>query len=478
MPGALLPLNDVDLLAECLVTGTPITFPGSRRNTLKILAAVRQSAIALLVLSAITPTLSGQGVDSHVLRATAYDSHFPDAAKPGEAYNGMGVASDGTIYYVLSSAQYNLPGQMYSFNPKTKAITHIANLNDAVGQGNMKAVAQGKSHVNFVENDGKLYFSTHLGYYNNAGGIERTATAPNGYRPYPGGHFMSYDMETGKFTSLAIAPGGQGIIAMNMDVRRGRLYGITWPAGDFLRYDLKTKTLKDLGTAFHGGELGTLGSTYRAICRRIVIDPRDGSAYFTTGDGAIHRYDYGKDKVDTVAGVNLKKDYFGSYNPAMHGMAYNWRAAIWVPSEHTIYGVNGRSGYLFRFDPTVPSVEVLGRLTSEASKKTGMFDGMEYGYLGLALGADGHTLYYLTGAPLSSDKKGVKTPPDQKDGTDLITYDISSHKYVDHGRILLNNGDPISPPQSLVIGADGTLYTLSFVDQDGKSGIDLISFQP
>ena len=445
---------------------------------MKILSVVRQFAIVLLVVSTATPIFYGQSVDSHVIRATAYDSHFPAAAKPGEAYNGMGVSRDGMIYYVLSSAQYNLPGQMYSFNPKTRAITHIANLNDAVGQGNVKAVAQGKSHVNFVQDGGKLYFSTHLGYYNNSSGVERTAKAPNGYRPYPGGHFVSYDMKTGKFTNLAIAPGGQGIIAMNMDLPRGRLYGITWPAGDFLRYDLKTKTLKDFGTLFHGGELGALGSTYRAICRRIVIDPRDGSAYFTTGDGTIHRYDYDKDKVDTVTGVNLKKDYFGSYNPSMHGMAYNWRAAIWVPSEQAIYGVNGRSGYLFRFDPRARSVEVLARLTSEASKRTGMFDGMEYGYLGLALGADGHTLYYLTGAPLSSDKKGSKAAAEQKDGTDLITYDISNHKYLDHGRIVLSHGGPIDPPQSLVIGSDGTLYTLSYVVHDGKSGIDLISFHP
>ena len=445
---------------------------------MKLPGVVRQFAIVLFVLSAGTSAVYGQASNSDVLKATAYDSHFPNAAKPGEAYNGMGMASDGTIYYVLSSAQYNIPGQMYSFNPKTKAITHIANLNDAVGQGNLKAVAQGKSHVNFVEDGDKLYFSTHLGYYNNAGGVERTAAAPNGYRPYPGGHFMSYDMKTGKFANIAIAPGGQGIIAMNMDVQRGRLYGITWPAGDFLRYDLKTKTLKDLGTLFHGGELGALGTTYRAICRRIVIDPQDGSAYFTTGDGSIHRYDYDKDKVETVEGVNLKKDYFGSFNPSLHGMAYNWRAAIWVPSEQAIYGVNGRSGYLFRFDPKARTVEVLGRLTSEASKKTGMFDGMEYGYLGLALGADGHTLYYLTGTPLPSEKKSSKAAAEPKDGTDLITYDISSRQYVDHGQIVLGNGAPIDPPQSLVLGSDGTLYTLSFVDQDGKSGIDLISFHP
>ncbi len=442
---------------------------------MKISVWFRQFAVAILVLSVATSVVYGQESDSHVLRATAYDSHFPAAAKPGEAFNGIGVSSDGTIYYVLSSAEYNIPGQMYSFDPKTKAITHIANLNDATGQGNIKAVAQGKSHVNFIEDQGKLYFSTHLGYYNKASGVERTAAAPAGYLPYPGGHFLSYDMKTGKFTNFAIAPGGQGIIAMNMDVRRRRLYGITWPAGDFLSYDLKTKKLKDYGTQFHGGELGKLGSTYRAICRRIVIDPRDGSAYFTTGNGTIYRYRYDTDKVNAVAGVNLKKDYFGSFNPAMQGMAYNWRAAVWVPSKHSFYGVNGRSGYLFRFDPNEPSVEVLERLTSEPAKETRMFDASEeYGYLGLTLGADGHTLYYLTGAPLAADK----STPDQTEETHLITYDISNGKYVDHGRILLNGRDPISPPQSLAIGLDGTLYTLSFVVEDGKSGIELISFHP
>jgi hypothetical protein len=443
---------------------------------LKIIAAVRQFALVILVLGTATPILYGQSVDSKVLRATAYNSNFPEAAKPGEAFNGMGVSSSGTIYYVLSSAKYDIPGQMYSLDPKTGQITHIANLNDAVGQGKMKAVAQGKSHVNFVQSNGKLYFSTHLGYYNQASGVERTAVAPHGYLPFPGGHFVSYDLATGKFTNLAIAPGGQGIIAMSMDKQRGRLYGITWPAGDFLRYDLKTKNLKDLGTLFHGGELGKLGSTYRAICRRIVVDPEDGSAYFTTGDGAIHRYNYDTDKIDTALGVNLKKDYFGSFNPANKGMAYNWRAAVWVPSQHAIYGVNGRSGYLFRFDSKARTVEVLKRLTSEPSKSSGTFDEPIYGYLGLALGADGHTLYYLTGAPLSVDSK--KTRPEQKEGTHLITYDISNREYMDHGQILLKNGDPVSPPQSLVIGLDGTVYTLSYVLRNGKSGIELISFHP
>lgn len=99
------------------------------------------------------------------------------------------------------------------------------------------------------------------------------------------------------------------------------------------------------------------------------------------------------------------------------------------------------------------------------------------GYLGLALGANGHTLYYLTGA-LPGNKGGVKAQPDQKEGAHLITYDVSDGKYVDHGQILLNDGASIRAPQSLVIGLDGTLYTLPYVVRNGKTGIDRIRFHP
>jgi hypothetical protein len=91
---------------------------------------------------------------------------------------------------------------------------------------------------------------------------------------------------------------------------------------------------------------------------------------------------------------------------------------------------------------------------------------------------NGHPQYYLIGAPLSGNKGGVKAQLDQKEGTHLITYDVSNGKYVDHGQILLNDGASIRPPQTLVIGLDGTLYTLPYVMRDGKEGIDLISFHP
>ena len=118
-----------------------------------------------------------------------------------------------------------------------------------------------------------------------------------------------------------------------------------------------------------------------------------------------------------MAGDDLKKDYFGLYDPTSPGhMAYNWRQVVWYAPDKQVYGVHGNSGYLFRFDPRAERVEVLDRITSEPSKRSGMFDQFSYGYLGFTLGPDGKTLYYLTGGPIYVDGKRVKGKDEHRQG--------------------------------------------------------------
>ena len=62
--------------------------------------------------------------------------------------------------------------------------------------------------------------------------MEKPGIPPPGYKRYPGGHFLAYDMRSGKFENLARVPFGDGILSMTMDTQRGRLYGITWPDRD------------------------------------------------------------------------------------------------------------------------------------------------------------------------------------------------------------------------------------------------------
>ena len=421
----------------------------------------------------------GNPASSAGLIGRTYNSGFELAH---DTYNGMSVASDGRIYYVLSSESFETGAQMYCYDPSTDKIKHLGDLTEACGEKGAMTIAQGKSHVNFIESKGKLYFATHLGYYSLIDGMEKIGIPPAGYKPYPGGHFLAYDMSTGKFQDLAIAPHGEGILTMNMDTRRGRLYGLTWPTGRFFHYDLATKKLKDFGAMARQGEDGK-GENYRTICRSIAVDPEDGSAYFTTGDGDILRYKYDSDSVEVVKGDNMKKDYFGLYDVTSPGhMGYNWRQTIWNPSEKAIYGVHGNSGYLFRFDPRIERVDVIERITSAPSKQCGMFDQFSYGYLGFTLGPDGDTINYLTGGPVYVDGKRVRgkdeTAMGESKGIEnlhLITYDIPTGKYTDQGPVFFANGERPAYVNSIAVGKDGTVYTLGRITENGSTRIDLIS---
>ncbi len=440
--------------------------------------AVLATALSSALGSFLSPAAPAAEDNPAKLTAESYDSGFKWAH---DTYNGMGTASDGRIYYVLCSDKYDVAGQMFRFDPATKQIEHLADLTEICGEKDMKAVAQGKIHNNFVEHGGKLYFATHDGYYVSVGDMDVIGPPPPGWKPYQGGHFLAYDLRSGKFEDFGIPLRGEGIIAMNMDNRRGRLYGLTWPGGHFVSYDLARREMKDLGPTCLDGENGR-GPRYRTICRSLAVDPEQGAVYFTTGDGAILRYDYDRQVIETVPGEDMKKDYFGLYDPTNSGhMGYNWRQVVWYPPEKAFYGVHGNSGYLFRFDPRAVRVEVRDRLTSLPSQRSGMFDQFSYGYLGFTLGPDGRTLYYLTGAPIYVNGKRLagkdSTGKGEAKGLEdlhLVTYDIPTAKYTDHGAIFLQDGQRPLYVNSIALDKDGSVYTLCRINSGSHTRTDLI----
>ena len=412
--------------------------------------------------------------------ATVYNSGFEHAH---DTYNGISSASDGKIYYVLCSQLMDIAGQMYSFDPKTGTPEHLGDLTEICGEKDMKVVAQGKSHVNFVESGGKLYFATHLGYYSIINGMEKTGVPTGDYNAYRGGHLLAYNMKTKTFEDLGTGPNNEGIITMNMDVARGLIYGLSWPTGYLFRYDVAKKEMKNLGPFTGKGEDG-MGEDFRVVCRSIVINSDNGSVYLTNAEGQIKFLKLGQDVVETIVGEDMKKDYFGTYEIFTSGsMAYNWRQVFWYSPGKQIYGVHGNSGYLFRLDPAIPRIEVLERLTSVPSKLTGMGDQFSYGYLGFKLGPDGRTIYYLTGGPIYIDGKRVmgasSTAKGEAKGIEdlhLITYDIPTGKYLDHGAVFYPDGQRPFYVNSIAIGDDGTVYTLARITENGKTRTDLISF--
>ena len=431
----------------------------------------------LLFCMSILSLTQAQRSKPTTLEATTYNSGFELAH---DTYNGMYAASDNKIYYVLSSQSIDIGGKMYLFDPATNKIKLCGDLTEACGEKGLKTIVQGKSHVKFVESDGKLYFATHIGYYSMVDGMEKMGIPLAGHKEYPGGHLLAYDLKTGKYNDLVTAPHKEGILAMNMDIKRKIIYGLTWPTGYFFRYDIAKKEMQDMGSMAGDGENG-IGNKFRTVCRSIAVDPEDGSAYFTTSEGIIYRCRSGATSLEPLE-ENMKKDYFGLYDPSSPGhMGYNWRQTVYSPTDKCFYGVHGNSGYLFKFDPKAQRIEVLDRLTSNSSKRSGMFDQFSYGYLGFEIGKDNRTLNYLTGAPIYKDGKRVtgksSTAMGEAKGLEdlhLVTYDILSKKIKDHGAIFYKNGDRPLYVNSIAVAKDGTVYTLARITENGKTRTDLV----
>jgi hypothetical protein len=412
--------------------------------------------------------------------AKRYYSGFSDAH---DTYNAISAASDGNIYYVLSSVRHDIGAQFYRYKPEEDITEFIADLSDVLGEKEARYISQGKSHVEFYEHNGRLFFATHIGYYERIDGMDKyPERLPEGYKQYPGGHFLYYDLKTGEIKSLAIAPDGGGIVTMTMDKERERLYGITWPKGRLMDYDIKRKTLKDLGPVNEPGQKSIIGKDYcPVLCRSMFVDSRDGRLYYSTAAGDIFSYLPGDDSPQKLANVDLRLDYFGSYDYTEAGsMAYNWRKIFWYEKEQVAYGVHGNSGYLFRFDPRNQKIELLERIVSEPSKRCGMFDLFSYGYLGFILGDD-DTIYYLTGAPIYKDGQRVKGVDKIKVGAarglehlHLVTYHIPSHAYKDHGPVFYEDGSFPTYVNSIALDNKGNVYTLARFIQDGKEIEDLI----
>lgn len=395
------------------------------------------------------------------------DFFDPGYTEGDSNYEALTAASDGMIYFSINSHMPNQSTRLYRFNPADESIEFLGDINEVLGEDPQKVVPQGKIHVPLFEHDGYLYFATHLSYYKR--GLPHVRD-PQGRAPYPGGHFMRYHLATKTFEDLAhLDLPNEGIITMEIDRERETLYGLTWPTGLLISYNLNEKLLHNWGAVQGRGEWGQLPDEWDQICRVLGLDA-NGYLYGSTNKGQVWRFDASEPRpVEYLSSISLSDvvpaaalDKKVADNQPVWG---GWVPIVWNPGTKSFWGLHGESSELFEFEPQEETLRAVTRMGL-----VGSGDGNDRPFragLGFKLGPD-NTLYYLASGPSVQ----IEGRTDVDYSLHLMTYDINKDVLVDHGVLVGPNDRRIFRTQNLEIAPDGSLYTAAWVEVIDPDRID------
>jgi hypothetical protein len=271
------------------------------------------------------------------VRIDLRDLGYPplDVIPPDEsAIRALAVAPDGQIYGATSGARAHL----FVLEPRHGYVMPLGFLPD-------KTV----HHALAVAGNGDVYIGTALAVDNNG----------KGYTGYAGGHLLKY-VPKGERSGikvdaacaaedLGIAAKGQGIYALTMDRKRGVVYGLTYPDGDFFSFTAATGAFKTHGRVAKNKIPGEKFENEKNLGRALIVD-KDGDVY-TSGSGTLVRFRVKTQELETL-GVPVA---------TVPGREVYNRVDAWTKDEAgTLYGGTS-DGYLFRFDPERQRMENLGK---------------------------------------------------------------------------------------------------------------------
>ncbi len=376
-------------------------------------------------------------------------------------YHSLTAASDGMLYFTVCTHHTESSARIYRFNPTDESTTQIGDLGKILGSDPRKQIPHGKIHTALDEHDGFLYFATHTSFYDgNLPGI----TPEDGREPYPGGLFMRYNLKTGAFENLAqLNLPSEGIIAMSIDKTSDTLYGMTWPTGLLISYNLEEKLLHNWGATQGRGEWGRLPSEWDFICRKLAVD-NNGNLYGSTDTGRIWNLDTDQQRpVNYLKSLNLDRippiQETNFEIPAeAHFFWNNWRTILWNNETESFWGLHGGSTQLFEFKPATGLLKSVRPLRAEGVDPLTRRNRFR-SQLGFMLGP-GNTLFYLAHAPTTK----IQGRSEITSSVHLLTYQIDSEEFEDHGILTTPQGRRIFFTESIAIGADDRLYTVAWVE--------------
>jgi len=403
----------------------------------------------MLILAVLIGILAqGPGLAQLPEKHVSADSReFPGSRKEGQMFSALYAAREGSVYIGLCTHAGS--SQFYKYDPRADRMRHIADIAEFLGQTGKGVRTAGKIHTRPVEDaQGRIYLATMC-----------EDSGPPNLDPYSweGPHWLRYDPKTDKLENLGRINPLWGIYGLAIDTKRNHLFGTAWD-GHLYRLDINTGVTRDLGRVDNWDDL-----------RHIAADDR-GNVYGCYPKARIWRYD---PRTELVYDLSVQIPYDPLVyprrlsNPMLDRKAI-WRVVDWDPVDRAIYGIEGGSSILFKYDPSdgpEGKVTELARLCAERYYKSNRKD-IPYSTLAFTLGADRRIYYAPAGLDFDYEARLeaarlAQTPP----YSELIGYDLKSRQRLNLGMLKTTDGRHVFGCGGAASAPDGTIYLGAAVEE-------------
>ncbi len=372
-------------------------------------------------------------------------------------WGGLSVIEN-KVYFAVCKHKIDEQADLFVFDSNTFCLKELTKYPEIFAD-EKHCVAHGKIHTPFRQYNRKAFFGTHLGYYQKD---------LKGYSPYKGGRLLSIDIDTEEIEDWGTPIPDEGIISLEIDIRRGIIYVMTWPGAYLLEYNIAKNEWYKIGKY-------NIFDRTDNVCRSLICS-RNGSLFFCTVDGSVHfwdpvlrkvnlihdnllnvvfeaaqRYNWNQDKwnVDQLSAdkflSNLKKD-----GPLFTQM---WHPALWDEQNDSIIAIIHFAGVIIRIDPDNMRIKFSGQLCIDSERGQVPTSGTS---LTLCCG-ENNRLYNIGFAPFL---EGQTT----KIRIHLLSYNTCTQEVNDYGAIKLKNGRNVLYSNTLGTTNNGKLVSLAWVE--------------
>jgi len=368
-------------------------------------------------------------------------------------WQGITVASDGNCYFASSTHSDRHGAGFFRYDPVRKKLIVLARDMTAICGEDLRQSRQGKIHSPIVENEGWLYFATHLANY-----------WPEAEAAYPGAHVLGFELKTGKFRDFGVLKKGFSIYSfVNVDPARRCLYVVSTPFREsdirtdgchVFRIDIASGRTTDLGLAKRGKH----GSFWSFVDNR-------GDLWFTfwrDNAGDLYCLRAETDKIEKFPGVlpGAELAFGGGASTNQRDRGWTWAAAL--PGRRqclfTMGCYDDGDERLWIFDPA-------GDVASGAAFRAVH----EVGPVFLSLALAGDRVYFIQrGDPASARGWWAEAHRDDPVGAAGGTEDLhlrsvsidpqAGRPVTDYGRIVDRDGRTPRSIDSLAADAEGRVF--------------------